>query len=99
MSIKTRLKTYTVRRQTEHLNEYGTPHPVYTTLTVEMTIVRNIPAHDAAKPYYVDTKYIGATTSKKLREGDVLERKGKSYIVKDIGERGSYFTAVYLDEY
>lgn len=100
MSIKSRLVQYNVRRSTNALDDYGTPTIGTTTVfTIMAFLAKNKPTHDAAKPYYTETQYVGATTSTNLLEGDVLEREGKSYMVKDIGETGTNYTAIYLDEY
>lgn len=98
MSIAARMATYSLYRSVNTLDAYGIMSTTPTKITdISVSITKNQPTHDAANPIYATTPYLGITSFVGVLEGDILQDgSGTQYQVKDIGNRGTLYTPLFL---
>lgn len=98
MSIAARMASYSLLRSDNQLDDYGIMSSTPTLVSsIQVSITKNQPAHDIAKPAYDITPYVGITAFVGVEIGDILEAgNGTKYQVKDIGNRGTLYIPLFL---
>lgn len=100
MSIAARMASYQLLRLpiNSTLDAYGIMSTTPTKVTdIQVSITKNQPTHDNTNPSYDLTPFIGITDYVGVQLGDTLkDAANRQYQVKDIGNRGSKYQALFL---
>lgn len=99
MSIANRMASYELLRSTDTLDQYGimsaTPAKVK---DVMVSITKNSPIHEITNPLFTITEYVGITQDSSVQVGDILKQGSTQYQVKDIGNKLTLYTALFLNK-
>ena len=97
--ISRNMAVFSVSRTSDELDDFGiassSPASAYSP-EVLVSIFKDSPAKDSANPMYDVTPYVGLTRAKDIRLGDILTNGSENFQVKNIGNRGAHYLALFL---
>lgn len=90
---------YSLLRSSDELDEYGIansqPAPTFDS-EILVSIFKDSPSKDSSNPMYDVTSFIGLTRAKDIKLGDILTNNCEKYQVRNIGNRGAHYLALFL---
>lgn len=97
--ISQRQQSFDLYRSTTELDSYGVMSATpYRAAVINAAIFRNAPTHDYKSPVFETTEYVAITSYRGVKVGDILSGWEVDYLVKDLGDRGTNYQALYVDK-